>query len=379
MINYKKDERKKIDELSSIKLNRAKSKYHDNSLSLTIAPTLDCNMCCPYCYEDKNKTVMSEEIQNKLIDFVERHLKDYPNIESFTVTWYGGEPLLQKEIIYNLSRELIKLCDDKQIKYGAGMITNGILLDRETAECLANDCKVSYIQITVDGMREQHNKSRILIGKGDSFGIIMKNIEDCKDILSIAIRTNVDRKNIKEIEKLTKYFLQEKKFIDNPRFYLAPVENYSENDIFNGGDYLYIDEFSELDTKCLKLCYTYNKENMIRGLYPQRRSINCSAEKTLTYVIDPDGDYYTCWLRIGKKECSIGNLSRPLTVTSEYSKWLFGKLHEKCKQCQYLPLCQGGCAARRMDEGGEPRCPHSLYTYKEKLKLAYEDYASKKA
>src|SRR5690606_23118219 len=109
MINYKKDERKKIDELSSIKLNRAKSKYHDNSLSLTIAPTLDCNMCCPYCYEDKNKTVMSEEIQNKLIDFVERHLKDYPNIESFTVTWYGGEPLLQKEIVYNLSRELIKL------------------------------------------------------------------------------------------------------------------------------------------------------------------------------------------------------------------------------------------------------------------------------
>lgn len=367
------------DELVALRLKRAKSKYDNNRLHLTIAPTLDCNMCCPYCYEDKNKSIMSKEVQNELINFVKRHLDTYPNIKDFSVTWYGGEPLLQKEIIYYLSQEFIKICSERQITYMAGMITNGVLLNREIAEYLVNNCRLYKVQITVDGMRERHNKSRILISGADSFGIIMKNIEDCKDILSIYIRTNVDKKNMKEIEELTRYFLQEKNFVKNPRFYLAPVENHSKNEVHNKNNYLDIDEFVELDTNFIRFCYTHNQDNMAKELFPKGRNVFCAAEEMLTYVIDPDGDYYTCWLRIGNKECSIGNICNPFTMTSEYGKWLFMDLHEKCERCKYLPLCQGGCAANRMDKGGEPQCPHSFYTYKEKLKLAYKDYELKKA
>ena len=36
---------------------------------LTIAPTLACNMDCPYCYEKEKTGVMSQEILDNIINF----------------------------------------------------------------------------------------------------------------------------------------------------------------------------------------------------------------------------------------------------------------------------------------------------------------------
>ena len=145
------------DELLSLKLERNKNRHPNNRMHLTIAPTMDCNMRCPYCFEIRKDLVMSDEVQEQLITFIKTHLDVYPKIKNLSVTWYGGEPLMQKGIIYNLSKEIIELCSEKEVSYFAGMITNGALLNKETAKRLAEDCKVDYVQITIDTVYTNFN------------------------------------------------------------------------------------------------------------------------------------------------------------------------------------------------------------------------------
>lgn len=68
------------------------SVQHDKSrLNLIIAPTLNCNFNCPYCFEnDKRASTMSDSTINDLIDFI----KSFEGIKEMSLTWYGGEPLL---------------------------------------------------------------------------------------------------------------------------------------------------------------------------------------------------------------------------------------------------------------------------------------------
>ena len=44
------------------------------------------------------------------------------------MTWFGGEPLLAKEVIYRLSEAFIARTHDAGIAYTANIITNGYLL-----------------------------------------------------------------------------------------------------------------------------------------------------------------------------------------------------------------------------------------------------------
>lgn len=82
-----------IDEKAILKYEQLCSRYSRSHLSLVIAATSNCNFRCVYCYERSvlRASTMSEATQEAIVKFVE---SEAPHLESFTVTWYGGEPLL---------------------------------------------------------------------------------------------------------------------------------------------------------------------------------------------------------------------------------------------------------------------------------------------
>jgi uncharacterized protein len=147
-------------------------------------------MDCSYCYQHINGYSINNTVKKGILKFVNEQI-NLKKICSLNVTWFGGEPLLQKDFICNISEPLINICSKNNIEYNANIITNGILLNKDVALELKEKCKISTAQVTIDGIKEIHNSRRRYYG-GDGFSIILKNICECKKILKIRLRINVD-------------------------------------------------------------------------------------------------------------------------------------------------------------------------------------------
>ena len=80
-------------------------------LNITVLTTLQCNFACDYCFQgdhgDYNKFAdkMSLETAERVGDWIEREL-DRVHPEKFTLTFFGGEPLLNLPVMYYLAERL---------------------------------------------------------------------------------------------------------------------------------------------------------------------------------------------------------------------------------------------------------------------------------
>ncbi len=147
----------------------------------TLQVTRNCNLRCSYCtYSGKyfnrnheNKS-MSFEIAKKGIDFLINHSSD---CEQIHLGFYGGEPLLEFDLIKRCIEYAQEKSEGKKITFGA--TTNGTLLNEEIIDYFVeHDLSLT---VSLDGNKEAHDKNRkfAVNGKG-SFDIIIKNLEMIK-------------------------------------------------------------------------------------------------------------------------------------------------------------------------------------------------------
>lgn len=352
-----------LDEFKLLDLNERLIRYDDSkSLILTIAPTLNCNMSCPYCYEKKNSTRINLETQQNIINFIKARI-DFLNLKKLSIHWYGGEPLLEKDAIVNISREVIDLCNEKNISYESFIVTNGVLLDFNTAVMLKTKCNITSAQITLDGVGENNNITRKLNNGLDSFSIITENIEKCKDILNVIVRMNVNKNNISQPYKLVEYF-SERGWVGKVTLYFAPVHSTSEENSCISNTCFTQEEFAPINDELQKLLIDNNLSKEYP--YPRNMGLGCSALRTNTFVIGPTGEFYKCWHHIGINDKCIGNLKEGIKFTPLYVKWLTLDYPDKCKKCNILPICRGGCPDLRVSNNS-PECDYRKINYKKHL------------
>lgn len=347
------------DELLLLRHNMLQSRYYSGGLSLTIAPTGDCNFRCVYCYEKDalHPDVLSAENQNSLIEFVRNRIQD---INWLSVMWYGGEPLLALPIVESLSNVFMRLCEKAGVKYRAGIITNGYLLTPEVAEKL-EACKVDFMQITVDGAAEDHDKRRFLRGGQPTFNRIMENLCAIRDITTahIDIRINADKHNLDRVDNVV-HILRKRRLLDRVHPYLAMV--YNTHDNYNDNSCLRTNEFSihEFD-------FNIRNELPVKNHLPIQIGNFCGADQNNSFVIGADGSIYKCWDDIGRMEGVVGTLKEGIKRNSLLLSYMLYDPTEdpECKVCKYLPLCMGGCPHFRT-AGSSQRCiqmKHGLESY----------------
>lgn len=333
-----------VDELKELSIKRNFTKYSIGSLGLTIAPTLACNFKCIYCYETSKPGVMSEKTQSDLIEFVRSHIK---TINSLDVSWYGGEPLLTKEIIYSLSEKLIDLCSQNNVEYNAYMISNGSLLDDLTIRKL-EEYKVRGIQITLDGPPEIHNSRRICKSGEGSFDIIIEHINRVLLLsnIQVSIRINLDRTNSNHLNNLLE-ILSEKLVSKDVKISFGQVTASTdacksiESSCYNNKEF----------AKEVLYYYTLLKEHGFDKFnkfpYPQLMLNYCCAELINSFVIDHEGYMYKCWNEVGNYKSSVGNISDGSYDLTNFrnAKWVERNPidYDDCRNCALLPVCMGGC------------------------------------
>ncbi len=333
-----------VDELELIRYNMFKSRFTNNVLTLTIAPTSDCNFDCIYCFEKKvhRKSYMTNETQNAIKHFFD---KKKNGLKSFTVNWYGGEPLLGLGIIGSLSNYFIKNCEKLHINYTANMITNGYLLSRDVLKRL-KQYQINFLQITLDGNPKCHDSRRPLKNGGNTFETIIKNLHNGYDLLPrVSLRVNIDKENVKageEVYQYVKKFSMEKKI----SVYCGCVRY--DNECYEKNKCLTQCEFSNIEYDFFKLFANEQKD-----MYPKLKYSFCGADNVSSLVIAADGNIYKCWSDIDNDEKCIGNINNEIYELDRNNLcyMLFDPTKVlPCKNCKILPICMGGCTFHRLSE-----------------------------
>lgn len=333
-----------FDELLDLYTKRNFQKFSIESLGLTIAPTLACNFKCIYCYETSKPGIMNKKVRNKIIEFVE---KQSDHLKHLSISWYGGEPLLTKDIIYTLSERFLEICREKNIEYDAFIISNGSLLDDDTIYNLIK-YKVRGIQITIDGPPDIHNKRRVNKSGLETFDLLIDNINKLlqTEKMEVVLRINVDKSNDSEVEKLIS-LLGMRLISKNIKITFGQVTAYTdacktiEASCYNNG------EFATKLLHYYEILLKYGFGNYNEFPYPEVKLNYCCAELMNSFVIDPDGYLYKCWNEVGNVEASVGNITQGNYDITCYKNgmWLQRNPFEnkKCMDCSLLPVCMGGC------------------------------------
>ncbi len=333
---------------------------NSKSLDLTIVMTNACNFRCVYCYQPHNAQHMSQEVEEKIIAFFNKHVGDY---KSVSVSWFGGEPLLNRVQIVRLSEMVKYRCKAHNVAYMGDITTNGYNLDLETFEALVKNHIFSY-QVTIDGNKEYHDKSRPHLSGFGSFDKIVKNLLDIKKHSitrhwDIIIRMNVNKENIGLVDDFMDFF--NKNFGNDKRFHMAIeiVRDWGGNNQIK--EQLYELGNSEEVKKKENVITRYNKHgNAIRTL--ELNDIMCYANKKNGYAIAPDGSIYKCAKAIYEADAAeyrVGYIDydgRLIVEKDKETKWITpAKLDSDCIDCPMKVMCYAACPLNRV-KNGERRC-----------------------
>ena len=328
-------------------------------MHLTLAPTMDCCFRCHYCFEKyKEKKYMTPEIMDQIIKYV----TSYPELKNIKITWFGGEPLMavpQIEEFYDKFRDIW------QEPFISNIITTGYHIDKESIRVMQK-VGISSVQITLDGMKETHNKVKHLPSGADVFERILSNIEllnDSAPEINITIRVNLTLENKEEYIPLHKLCLT--RFYGRSNITISPafVLDRGTGDICRSNNNIF---FGHIERSKFILNLAKNGINSVFVRYPEPFFNECAIRNEMAIAFDPEGYAYKCWEVIGNKEYAIGKLNDDGILTDINQTILNRQLYGAdtfddpiCSQCKYLPICNGGCPIQRIEnkfEGGHNDC-----------------------
>lgn len=371
----------------------------DAQFLVTITTTLECNMRCYYCYQGEKKyTSMSLETIAEIRAWTKEHVAA-GGFRALFVDWYGGEPLLNQPVMDAFSDDLTAWCDERGIRYTASIISNGSIWPDDVGPFVRRH-RLNHAQFTIDGPPRFHNRRRGTLGsdgKGrvDSYDTVIAAAKNLVDHLNLSVRINVDPTLGWSALELIDAFEAEG-LLSSPRFvpYLAIVNAMTEHCGFlktAPGFDDFADEFDRINAAfCARVAEKRGRKVLERSnQVPARLRLNCGAVSDNSVVFGPEGLAYKCTLDVGdafRAHASVNGTRRQgdLAVAPELKerasldpeRWdrydPFGD--ERCGQCQYLPVCLGGCPKSHLENEEDAMIAQRRY-WENNIERTLRDYA----
>lgn len=357
MIAHKMIVQSKTNEVEELQKKIELIDNDDSCFQLLINPTLDCNFKCWYCYEKHiNGSCMSKETCNNVLKLVNNIINNNNKLKYFYLSFFGGEPILQfDKVAKNLISEISALCTKYDIKLNLHFTTNGALLTKDIISFL--QIYDTSFQITLDGGKEDHDKTRFWKGGFPSFDIIWKNIiELASNHLQVLLRVNYTQNNIiKAVE-----------IVDRLKNLSKDIKKYITVDyhrVWQDGSYSLCDDTYK-NAKRIRNILKHDEVKTVNNRILDGVNNSCYGDKRNLLLINYNGDVYCCTARDFNKENRLGVLSDNGNVIwdgSAYEHRMNSKFVKPvCHKCRIAPLCGGGCRTQAVEHYHENEC---IYGY----------------
>ena len=242
------------------------------------------------------------------------------------------------------------------------------------------DAKTTQVQITIDGSKAAHNKSRPSKDGTDSYSKILENLKNIPpEIPRVAIRINGNKSNTDSLEdflndlKEKGLWPQKRDIIKLSFAYMRPYKSKSSASQDSFFDVLESNiagrRFNQLRKKILS--ETYNIEIKDSFEYPVPSPMICTTtHNPYGLVIDPFGRIYKCWEDVGKKYRQLGSIFEEYEILRrklyDNPTINFNRLTDvnECIDCKFLPICST-CPVRFLDKENYMFCTNWKYELEE--------------
>lgn len=313
----------------------------------------DCNLACRYCFAEEGeyhgrRAIMSYEVGKKALDFLVANSGNRTNLE---VDFFGGEPLMNWEVVKQLVAYGRSLEEEHHKKFRFTITTNGVLLNDEILEFVNKE--MGNMVLSIDGRKEVHDRMRPHRGGQGSYDEIVpkfKKAAESRGQMNYYVRgtyTHYNTDFAKDVLHLAD--LGFKQISVEP--VVAPEnEDYAirEEDLPQ-----LLAQYDELAEEMIKRRKEGNGFNFFHfmidlegGPCVAKRLSGCGSG-TEYLAVTPWGDLYPCHQFVGNEDFLMGNVDEGVLRTDIRDEFKQCNVYakEKCKDCFAKFYCSGGCAA----------------------------------
>ena len=277
-------------------------------LELILLPTEKCNFRCTYCYEDFALGKMPASVTDGVKNLIQRRSD---SVRLLKLSWFGGEPLLALDTIFDIAGFAQEACVASGSLMTGGLTTNGYLLNEKVSRRLAQLNHRSF-QITLDGDREEHDRTRLRADGRGTFDRIWSNLRllgEMDDPFDVTLRIHVSASNQDSVRRL----------LDRINEQLAPYGKFR----------IHFHRISDLGGSGGKTVteLTWGAYKKILGDLTGRSSVEASSEaalseageicyaaKTNSLLIRADGRVGKCTVALYDPRNDVGTLAQDGTI-----------------------------------------------------------------
>ena len=300
-----------------------------------------CNFRCGYCFIENNltrpSTLMSKDLADKVINALINEAKQVPE---FRVTFYGGEPFSNSEIVFYIIEKL----EEASKKFLFSCVTNGSLITEDIAKKLKQHNVATGLSL--DGWANI-DKNRVFTDGKETFYSALKALALLKEAgVNTGISCTITKQNYEHAEEIIE-FIQKLGVrtigfnlltrLKEPSKFEVPDPKQLAHHLFAA--YLKAKELHMFEDRIDNRRANYFFKEIFH-LY------DCPAFGQLLFF-SPTGTVGPChaFYPSGKYQIPI---KEDLKIQEEplFHKWLeIGTLKNKdCMRCAAIGICGGGCA-----------------------------------
>lgn len=378
IIFVKQEKHENLTNLRKIQKTPLRKRFEPTNIYLSIVQ--DCNLKCDYCSAGHGRfggkvKYMDKPTAQRSLDLL---LNSNQDNKIRSVTFAGGEPLLNTETLFFSLEYGTQLANKHNLPIYFSFNSNGTLLTEEISEELTK--YPVYVTLSLDGTREIHDAHRRFPNGEGSYDLAVKNFKVYCEKMKKRHGNFFPRiqcclplgkglyKSFCNLKQLGASML-----VINPAWPSSFVEHNLEIDKASFSSYLAEYELilrnviAQLEnTPNESRCVMASTAESINQLSEGRtKSLGCGAGND-SFAIGPDGNIYPCGLFFENKKYCIGNiwteicLDKILSVQQEISD-----LSSKCSNCWAVSFCGAACLPMAIAQGCEnslePTCYCDLF------------------